>query len=389
MTDPGACPDLETLALLAQGDAATRERHGAHLADCPDCLERLSAILAEGGGVALPRADREQVWRTLSGRIGAPRPRISLFRPRPLLAAAATVTILAVGAAVWLSRETPPATVPQGPILTGARPLSPAETRVSAGPEKSDTFLCPDGSAARLAPGSAASFLPPGPGERVRLRLDRGTLDAEVLKSRSGFVVAADGGEVRVVGTFFRVRAFRIHTPAGDAIPFLSVEVTRGAVDLAGPQGTRRIAAGARGLVWKGEGPLLQAAEPLHWQEALRKWGSAASASDFAGSPGCAVLLGGSWLGADTWREALRDVSASSNLRRSAAALVGMTASPEDREALLGDFRDEADPAVRGELLPHLARVLGAEASSFLKSVSTDDPDAKVRDKAAALLKDR
>lgn len=389
MADPAACPGLETLALLAQGDADARERHGAHLADCPDCLERLSAILAEGHGGAFPRADKVRVWRVVSERVGAPRPRISLLRTRPLLASAAAVAVLAAGAAVWLFRQAPPAPVSQAPVLTGARPLTPAETRVSAGPDRSDTFLCPDGSAARLAPGSAASFLPPGPGERVRLRLERGTLDAEVLKSRSGFVVAADGGEVRVVGTLFRTRAFKIHPPQGPPIPFLSVEVTRGAVDLTGPQGTRRIAAGGRGLVWNEKGPLLQAAEPLHWREALRKWGSSASAPDFAGSPGCAVLLGGSWLGAETWREALRDVSAPADLRRVAASLVGMTSASEDREALLADFQREEDPAVRGEILPHLARVLGPDALPLLQAVSADDPDARVRGRAEDLLKNR
>lgn len=391
MTESAGCPSLEILVLLAEGDPRQRQALEPHLADCPACIERLSALLvaAAGGNSAAGsiRVDRERVWKAVAGRIGnktARQPLLQLTR-RPLLAAAAAVVLCVAGAFVWLSHDAPPGKRQAAPALTGARALETGQTSVATSAGKSDTFLCPDGSAVRLAPESAVTFLPPGPGERIRIRLDRGTLDAEVLKAHSGFVVSADGGEVRVVGTLFRVRSFRIHPPSGPALPFLSVEVSRGAVDLAGPQGTRRIAAGARGLVWKNEGPLLQAAEPMDWKAALRKWGATAGDPAFAASPGCAVLLGGSWRGADTWREALADLSAPAELRRAAGTLVGMTAAPEDRDRLLADFHVERDPAIRTGFLPHLARVLASDAPAFLRAVSADDPDPKVREKSAEL----
>ncbi len=392
MTAPGNCPGLETLALLSEGDGDTLKAHEAHLADCPACIERIAAMLAEGNGASARRADAERVWQAVSRRLdgdaAATRVPVTRFLPsRRMLAAAAAVILAAAGGAVWLSLARPETKKTPPPVLTGARPLGAAETRIVAAAGTPDTFLCPDGSAVRLAPGSAVSLDATRPGERVRLRLERGTLDAEVLKANAGFVVAAEGGEVRVVGTLFRARAFRIHAPGGPAIPFLSVEVSRGAVDLSGPQGTRRIAAGARGLVWKKEGPLLQAAETMSWQAALKKWGAGFSSPGFAASPGCAVLLGGSWTGADTWRDAMADLSAPAEERRIAAFLVGITAHPNDHDRMLADFRSEREPAVRAELLPHLARVLADDALPFLKAVSADDADATVRERAASLVR--
>jgi hypothetical protein len=152
-TAAGPCPDAETLALFAEGDLESAERHTleTHLAACDRCQETLAAFVrAEPGGetAAAPR-DGFLTW----------------FMGWRWLVPAASLAAVAV-VAVWIG---------QGPAEEAAQPRPAA---APASPQNADPAMAESVAQALPrdggAPGTAASSFnaaraetPPAPGRRA------------------------------------------------------------------------------------------------------------------------------------------------------------------------------------------------------------------------------
>lgn len=296
------CLTNETLGALADATVSPRERQAAlaHMADCPDCQLRWVALAA--GPVRAP------------ARAPAHRPAL----------AAAILLVCAVAAAVFLrppSSDAPPNFLPTGREITGQD-----ESLIVAEALPPQSFSLPDGSRLRLHPGSAARFVPPGPGDRFTVELARGTLDAQIEKGDGAVSVVSEAGQIRVLGTRFTARASKIYRPEssasgpekeGDvtlnprdsALFFLSVEVEHGRVVLRprsardAQRSTLLVPAGWRGLLWTetaGDArAILQEAKPIDWEATLLRW-------DGASPAGAVFLLGSAWEGAADWRATLK-----------------------------------------------------------------------------------
>jgi transmembrane sensor len=151
----------------------------------------------------------------LAGLLAAmerPKPRVAWRRPLALAAAAACLLIAT--AAVWLER---PHLVQD---LMADQATGRGEIR---------TVSLPDGSSALMDADSAIT-VDYARGER-RLTLLRGAAFFSVVSNGQPFVVAAKGGETRVVGTQFEVRL------SGERV---IVTVAKGRVDVAPPTGGRQ-----------------------------------------------------------------------------------------------------------------------------------------------------
>lgn len=385
MDRTGCLTDDEEIALFAGGaaDASNRLRAERHMARCGVCRARWAE--ADGPSAfssAEPALDVEAMARSAS----------DAWRDRPGTgrrwgwgaAAAAAVFLLAVLAARLI----------QGPesarsrLLPGGRAISGRDERVETG-SSSDVVRLPDGSRIRIGPRSRVAFLAAGSGERLVARLERGILEAEIAKAAGAVRILAEAGEIRVVGTVFTARSFRIHPSDGPGRPMaiLSVEVTEGAVDLEGGSGCLRIAAGRRGIARAnpGEAPVIQEAAPLDREEAARRWGSGWGAPGFFHSWNAATLLAGTWTGEEDWEAVLADRRRPPDLRRVAAALAGACAEGAEAGRLRDLFGEEPDEEVRRALLPHVARLLGRDAGGWLDQVARRDLSGRVRQAARGL----
>lgn len=379
------CLSDEEIAILAAGalDEAARTSVRSHLDECGRCRARWAEASEEVSAFAPPAVETEalaaaavQAFSTVTRR-----PSGAVRRARWALAAAAVLLTAVAIRFFWPEPAARSAfTLPAGREVSG-RDLV-VETFDTA-----EAFRLPDGSRFRVAPASRVTFQAPGPGERIRLTLARGTLDAEVVRGSGAVRLAAEGGEIFVVGTRFRARAFRMHAPAAArSFPILSVEVHEGAVDLVGAAGAARVSAGRRGILKEGEPPVLQEAAPIDWRAAASRWGSAWAEPGFAASWEGATLLAGTWGGLSDWEEALFDRAASPALRRVAAALVAVRTEASDVPRLARWIKTEPDEEIRTLLLPHLARAAGPEIETLLRERAASDPSARVRGAAERLL---
>lgn len=324
--------------------------------------------------------EMEEMLRRL-GPERAPEP-IPIRAPRPharrwgRLAAAASV-VAALGAAFFFLKpgeeEAAVRHLPVGIAIRGSG------EEVASGPAEERVVSLPDGSRFRIDPGSRVRFAPAGT-DRVRVELLSGSLAADVVKGNRAVRIASEAGEVVVVGTWFRVKAFRMHpvpvekeTPSpsmgegqgGGGIPVLSVEVDEGLVELSGAGDAIPVPAGRRGLILGRSAPVLQEQKAQTWETALAAVGGAWESPGFGAGRVAATLLAADWEGLARrggWRGILGDPSVEAALRRPAAFLVALAAESEDAENLLVRYAEEKDPEVRAILRPHLVRIAGEEA---------------------------
>lgn len=385
--DRVGCLSDEEIALATGGTfaPAERARFEAHMGACAPCRARWAEAHAPAPSPVGHPLDIDALAgaATDSLRAATPAPefrRGRFFRVAVGIGAAAAAAFLVVWGTGIFSPEAGTRrerTLPEGRAIAGRGER--IETVSSA-----DVVRLPDGSRFRVAAGSAAMFDAPGTGERIVVRLARGTLEADVVKGAGLVRIVSGAGEISVVGTVFTAKAFSVYAGGEGGMPLLSVEVTEGAVEIMGAAGRIRVAAGRRGIVRDGETPVLQEAAPLGWREAARRWGGDWEKPFFASSWGAVTLLAGRWGGIDSWEGALDADGEPADLRRVAAALVGIAAGPDEAGGLKDRFKREADEGVRLALLPHITR-LSANPLEWLAEVSGRDASAKVRSAASAL----
>lgn len=281
-------------------------------------------------------------------------------------AAWAASAIATFGAAFFLLRPgeegAPVRHLPSGTAIRGAG------EEIAAGPAEERIVSLPDGSRFRIDPRSRVRFAHPAGTDRVRVELMSGSLAADVVKGNRAVRIVSAAGEVVVVGTWFRVKAFRMHVPAEDrfdAIPVLAVEVDEGTVELAGSAGKVAVSAGDRGLVLGPAAPVLQEQASQRWEAVLDSLGAGWEAPGFAGGRVAGTLLAADWEGLAAqggWKGVAADPSIVAAYRRPAAFLAALAAEPDDASGLLALYAVEKDPRVRAILKPHLERIAGQEA---------------------------
>ncbi len=318
--DARACLSEEEVAAWVDGGASASERAAwaGHLESCAACRERLSAGLGDGDVGAAFDPDALEAAVTGAARSGSA-PRRTAFAGAWRFAAAASV-LLAAGWLLFRSGDAPARhfTLPEG-------------RRVGDVPQDlvAEAFTLPDGSRARLDPGSRARLLAPGTDERVVIGLARGTLTVEAVKDPRAFRVVSEAGEIRVVGTSFSARAFHVWPEAGDAFSVLSVEVSEGAVEFRGAAGMIRVPAGKRAMAFPGRPPALQEMALWDWKTAVARLASGHGKPGFAESLEAVTLLAGTWGGGGDWRSRAADAAATPRERRVAAFLAGLLEEPE------------------------------------------------------------
>lgn len=391
MNQDDSCLTDEVMAAFMSGAGAPegmRERFEGHLAACGACRARWA--MSGAGEEDDPEEDlpfsedpvpdiglvRAAVLSSRRGQ-GANRSEPSRRFPPRRWAAAAGVLLLVGLSLLFLPS---PLDAPRSRFLPPAQPIAGRNETVRA-PRGGDaeSVQLPDGTRLRLSPGSEARFEEPSrEGDRFLVHLVRGVLDADVEKGAGALRIRSDAGEIRILGTVFKARAFRL---GAGRTPVLSVEVVEGAVELADASGPTVVRAGRRGILRRGSAPELQEALPVDWRAAALRWGKDLGKAEDGWN--AAYLLGSSWEGLDDWETVLDRREADPDLRRIAAELVGLSAEPEDFGRLRARFLAEGDDGVRLALLPQLVRIAGGAADAFLRDVRERDPSEAVRRAAA------
>ncbi len=293
--------------------------------------DEASAVTAHLEACAACRGESEAIAGLddlLAGLVVEPEVRVARPGSRTWgwVAGAAAAVLVAVSGWILLKPAEDPARVhrlPAGDPVAGRDGVF----RTSSGDMK--PLSLPDGTRLRIGPSGEIRFLAPLPGERFRIELARGSLEAEVAKGADRVRIVSAAGEITVLGTAFLAKAFRVAEE-----PVLSVEVTEGLVEIRGGDTVHPVPAGRRGIVRGGKVPFatVQEAIPLSWREALARWGKGASAPDFPGRVECLTLLAGRWEGIESWNEVPADPTASPEERKRAAILAGILSDTE-REA--------------------------------------------------------
>lgn len=210
-----------------------------------------------------------------------------IWRRRPALAAAALV-LIAIGVAfgMWSGDAARPVAVignlaavgdpgmvrhadgGHTPIRDGLSIIP--DDRIITGPDASLDLRWQDEATVITLAGGSSAALPPAvrtntisfPIEPERLRLERGTLVAEVVHQRPGrrFAIATPNAHVTVIGTRFTVRVSDRRT---------EVEVERGRVSVATPAGEKpvEIGAGERAVRIDGQAPAIVPTQTWRWAD--------------------------------------------------------------------------------------------------------------------------
>ncbi len=386
MSTRETCPEPEELSLWIEGggDPAFRARTESHLASCEEC-RRAWADVAEG--IPDVPVSAGAVARIAAAAAGEASGAMRVSRvPRWAAWSAAAAVLAAVSlpfSGIFPSR-------PAGPTraIPAGEPVSGRTETFRTGPGDAPRIVeAPDGTRLRIHPSTRLRFEPAPGGERLRAVLERGFVEADVVKGASQVWIASPAGDIVVVGTRFAVRAFRIHGKDG-ALPVVSVEVSEGTVELVRGPKRLSVTAGRRAIAWTGAAPLLQETRSqADWRETAGRWQGAWPVPP--ATP--ALLMGSGQDGIADWWELLGSADAPVAWRRSAARLVAVSAEPDDAPRLLRAFAEEDDEAVRCILLPDLARIVraaegDAAAVMFLGGILEGGAAGKVREAAAALL---
>lgn len=395
MSGRDGCLDAEEIAAWIDGggDPVRRSRIEAHLSACAECRRAWSEAAEEVGEDPVPR---DAVERIAGAAAAEGEPALPLRRYRkPVLwasAAAALVAFFPVFRSFLSAPEKSPRALPQGERIAGrseALRLGPGDA-----PRVVET---PDGTRLRVHPATRLSFREPAPGERLVLFLDRGAVEADVVKGASEVRIATAAGDIVVVGTRFTARAFRIHQGSGVGsdlspltphpfVPVLSVEVAEGTVEMRRDAERLRVSAGRRGIVWPGAAAVLQETrEAVDPAKALDRWRGEWPVP--LATP--ALLLGA---GTDPW-EILDLAGLPADRRRSAARLASLSAEPEDSARLLRLFAAEEDEEARVILLPGMFRAVrsadgDAAALMVLGGILEGGASGRLREETEALLKE-
>ncbi len=216
----------EAIARYLAGESPAEEQAAVRrwLAEHPDDARTIAALDDVLGRVTLAPASSVDVEGALA-RVKARREQPELkvvrggakadpFQPRrfnwiPIVAAAGIILVAGLWTATNVSNRTPPTTIAARTLLT------PVGGR--------DSLILPDGSHVVLGPGSSL-IMQEGYGQSERRVSLRGEAFFTVIHDTAKpFVVAANGVEIRDVGT-----AFVVHSDVGET----RVAVTEGVVDL-------------------------------------------------------------------------------------------------------------------------------------------------------------
>lgn len=410
MSERDRCLDAEEIALWIEGggEGGRRARIEGHLSACAGCRRAWAEAAEEAGEDPVPQGAVERIARAAAAEGTRPGLRLRRFRLPALWAAAAAAFVALLPALRLLSPapEKPPRALPEGERVAGRSEA----LRVASG-ESPRVVETPDGTRLRVHPATRFSFREPGPGERLVGLLERGTVEADVVKGASQVRIATGAGDVVVVGTRFTVRAFKIHQETGvrrqesgdeskkqapsslgeedrgeGGIPVLSVEVVEGTVELVRDGERLPVSAGRRGFLWPGGGPVLQELrEGADLGRSLDRW-----RGEWPAPLTTPLLLLGA--GADPW-EILGRAGLPEARRRSAARLATLSAEPEDAARLLRLFASETDDTVRLILLPGMLRAVRASdgdaaALIVLGGILEGGASGRLREETEALLEE-
>lgn len=280
MEEAGICPGLSDLAAYCDGllSGEPLERLEEHLAVCPECLRISSESVAA----------RDRVRET-SSPVAARHPGF-----RRVAAAAILLGLGAGGAALlrggWgtdrvervLTGRWAPRGAGEASLLSVGEPLSA---------DGQGDLLLPDDTRGTVGAGASLRLMEPGPGERLRVRLDCGEAEWSVVPGRPGRVVVETPlGEVRVAGTRFVTRLWRdplADAGASGAARLLEVDVAEGGVAASPVSGGEvAIVAGEVALLASGRPPqrivVAGASSPRWASENARKLEEAVQAGDRA-----------------------------------------------------------------------------------------------------------
>ncbi len=389
---PLCCSDEELAGFIEGAIAPSRqEALVRHLVDCADCRGRWgraeTEIPSEGGRappdpgrilekVAASYAQTEPATLKTSWR--------ARFLARPALVAAASLVVAGIAWGLLFRESTHPHRFHRLP--EGIPVANPPQTFV--GGHEGLNLLLPDQSRLHLLSGARVSLREPTGGERVVLEIEHGGVDAEIAKGEGAVRLFSRAGEITVLGTAFRARAFALHIPIADdstprPVSVLTVEVREGTVLLGGSSGEVVVASGRRGVLIKDHNPLLQEAVPVDWKVGIGQYGGFGAAK---GIWNAAFLFGATWEGIDAWEEALDDPSPEAGAyRRRVAELVCLAAEPDFSDRLRDQLMRHPDEAVRLAFVGHVIRLLGEQAADFLEKTAAADPSETVRREASRL----
>lgn len=373
-TDP--CRRLRRLLSDGEPGAAA----DPHLADCPPCRRYQAQVARVNAALSGLTEETPSSMPPLPSPAAVPGRRFP-FRTAGIAAAG----LAALGIfQLLLGPERAPArrSLPPGERIAGR------DERFDRGSDVERIVELPDGSRFRIPPGTSARFVPPRLGERVFLEVARGEVEADVPRGGGAVVIGTPAGRLRVLGTIFRVKAFRVHPQGSPPVDFLAAEVAEGTVRLENDRTALSVPAGRRGIL-RGDGACrLQEMPPMDPLTALGRFGVGMRSPVFAEGFACATLLAGRWEGFRGWEALVADPGAPPRSRADAAFLTGLAAEPADAPRLRALYEREPDASVRETLLPHLARILEGSGREMLLAAAERDPDVRVRSLAERISRE-
>mgnify|MGYP001580908297 CR=1 FL=1 len=234
----------------------TREEVEAHLASCASCC----AFLADAVRTEPTSEEGVAPWAGGAASVAG----IAVARWRRVAAAAAV--LLAAGAAFLALPRIAGDSGGILPVVEGEFiPAGSAEgVRLAAGEGipagRGGRIVLADGTDILVDVGAALRLVAPQPGERLRIRMDRGSARFRVARQPGAAVVETAFGSVEVVGTRFSVEHLSAFPPGDGGEPAcLQVAVEEGRVWVSCAGGARVLVDPMqRAYLMPGTGPILQ-----------------------------------------------------------------------------------------------------------------------------------